>query len=95
MSYRPLFDRVLLQLEAVGDRSAGGLYIPSVAEGSQPVTAIVKGVGPGRFTIKGTEPIDLKVGDRVLVFPKNCVELPGYGDKLFVVSADHILAVEE
>ncbi|XP_050436501.1 10 kDa heat shock protein, mitochondrial-like [Adelges cooleyi] len=69
--FRPLFDRVLVKkLEAL-KQSKGGIMLPENAS-KKILEGTVVAVGPGGRNPEGSfVPVDLKVGDRVL--------LPEYG----------------
>lgn len=65
---RPCQDQVVIELEPAPSTS-GGIIIPESAQRKEAlVTARVVAVGPGDFDKKGRRiPMDIQVGDRVLV----------------------------
>ena len=66
MKIRPLHDRVIVKRLDEERKSAGGIVIPdNVAE--KPDQGEVIAVGPGKRNDDGKrEPLDVKVGDRIL-----------------------------
>lgn len=71
-TFRPALDRVLVEYDPKPTHTDGGLHIPATAgspwERFEPAT--VRAVGPGRFHENGErQPMQVKVGDRVLVHP--------------------------
>ena len=87
MSFRPLYDRVLVKRATAEQKSAGGLYIPESAT-EKPQEATVVAVGPGKRTDEGLRDMTVKVGDRIL-FGKYV------GDELKLDGVDHIVLREE
>ncbi|CAK5007262.1 unnamed protein product [Meloidogyne enterolobii] len=70
-SFKPFFDRILVERLAPETKTKGGIMIPEKAQGKVLEGTIVS-VGPGYRTEDGkTLPMQLNVGDRVL--------LPEYG----------------
>ncbi len=67
MKFRPLHDRVVVKRIDAEEKTAGGIIIPDTAK-EKPSQGEVIAVGPGGRDEAGKLiPIDLKVGDRVLV----------------------------
>ncbi|VDK48043.1 unnamed protein product [Anisakis simplex] len=70
-SFKPLFDRVLVERFAPEVKTKGGIMLPEKSVGKV-LEATVVSVGPGARNDKGeTIPMTVKAGDRVL--------LPEYG----------------
>jgi chaperonin GroES len=64
----PLDDRVLVQTEEGEKITAGGIIIPDTSDITGNMKAIVVAVGRGHRDLKGRlRPLDLKIGDRVLL----------------------------
>ena len=67
----PLADRVLVKRSVPATKTAGGIFLPE-SSGKKEMDAEVVAVGPGARDDKGALiPLDVKVGDKVL--------LPEYG----------------
>ena len=92
----PLEDRVLVQMEAGGERrSAGGLILISdSSDVAGHVRAQVVAVGPGRRNKKGQiRPLDLQIGDWVLLAEYVGDEVELNSVKLKIVREGEILGV--
>ena len=67
MAFRPLHDRVLVRRIEADEKTAGGIIIPDTAK-EKPQEGEVIAVGSGARNEAGQlQPLDLKVGDRILV----------------------------
>lgn len=87
MSFRPLYDRVLVKRLDADERSAGGLILPDSAK-EKPQQAEVMAVGNGRLGKDGSiSPLVVKAGDRVL-FGKYS------GDEVTLNGVDHLILRE-
>ncbi|GAB5362873.1 hypothetical protein AAMO2058_000835700 [Amorphochlora amoebiformis] len=82
--FMPLFNRVLVQKAAIETKTATGLLLPESAQKALNQGTIVA-VGPGMRTPEGNKiPVELKVGDEVL--------LPEYGgQKVKIGEEDFVL----
>ena len=66
MKFRPLQDRVLIRRIEQEEKSAGGIIIPDTAK-EKPMEGEIIAAGPGARGDDGKlQPLDVKVGDRVL-----------------------------
>ena len=66
MKFRPLHDRVLIEVLDSEEKTAGGIIIPDTAK-EKPQEGKVVAVGSGARTEDGKiVPMDVKVGDLVL-----------------------------
>ena len=66
MKFRPLHDRVLIEISDGEEKTSGGIIIPDTAK-EKPQEGEVVAVGPGARTEDGKiTPMDVKVGDIVL-----------------------------
>jgi chaperonin GroES len=85
MSFRPLQDRAVVRGLEQDERTAGGIIIPDTAK-ENPMEGEVVAVGPGVRDEKGTlQPLDVKVGDRVLFGKWSGTEVKLDGDELLVM----------
>jgi chaperonin GroES len=89
----PLGDRVVVEREESGQKTAGGILLPDSAK-DKPARGVVVSVGEGKLTDKGTrQPLQVKPGDRV-VFTSYAGEPFKVGDsELLLMREDDILAV--
>ena len=66
MTIKPLGDRIVLKVIDDVQQTQGGIFIPDSAK-EKPQKGEVVAVGPGKTMDSGErEPLDVKVGDKVL-----------------------------
>ena len=67
MKFRPLHDRVLIEVLDSDEKTAGGIIIPDTAK-EKPQEGKVVAVGPGKLAEDGTTrvPMEVSVGDKVV-----------------------------
>jgi len=95
MNFRPLHDRVLLRRFEEEERSAGGVIIPDTAK-EKPMQGEVVAVGPGARNVEGEIiPLDITVGDRVLIGKWSGTEVKLDGEELLILKESDILATIE
>ena len=95
MSFRPLYDRVLVKRLESEEKSAGGLYIPETAK-EKPTEALVVAVGPGQRLEDGSNLApQLNAGDRVLFGKYSGDEIKLDGETHMILRETEILAVLE
>lgn len=63
---RPLSDRVVVQPREVETKTAGGILIPETADKDKPIQGTVIAIGNGKYVEGKLQPLQVKVGDRVL-----------------------------
>lgn len=92
---RPLHDRVVIRRIEEQDQKIGGLYIPDTAK-EKPLQGEVIAVGDGRWLENGQrEPLDLKVGDRVLFGKYSGTEIKLNDEELLILRESDVLGVVE
>ena len=90
---RPLQDRVLIKRIDEQEQIRGGIIIPDTAK-EKPQEAEVIAVGPGKLDDDGKrQPIDVKVGDKVLVGKYSGSDIKVDGEDYVILREDEILAV--
>lgn len=95
MKIRPLYDRVVVRRLEAETKSAGGIVIPDSAA-EKPIRAEVIAIGRGRALDNGdTRPLDVKVGDNVLIGKYAGNEIKLDGEELVVLREDDIMCVLE
>ena len=95
MKFRPLYDRALLKRAEEQHRTAGGVIIPDTAQ-ENATEAEVIAVGPGRRRKDGSfEPIDLKVGNRVLLGKWSGTEVTIDGEDYLILMVEDVLGILE
>ena len=92
---RPLGDRVVIKPIAREDMTKSGIVLPDTAK-EKPQEGIILAAGPGKIDDNGKrEPMDVKVGDKVLYAKYAGTEFKIEGDDLLIVRAKDILAIVE
>lgn len=95
MTIKPLGDRILLKRVESDERTKGGIIIPDTAK-EKPPEARVVAIGAGKRLEDGTvRPLEVKVGDRVLVGKYSGNELKLDGEEHLIVREDEVLGVLE
>lgn len=92
---RPLGDRVVVRPSRTDEMTKSGIVIPDTAK-EKPQEGSILAVGPGRILDDGKrEPIDVKVGQKVLYAKYAGTEFKLDGEDLLIISHKDILAVVE
>jgi len=95
MNVRPLRDRVLVKRVEEQEQRIGGIIVPDTAK-EKPQQAKVIAAGSGRINDDGnTIPLDVKVGDHVLIGKYSGTEIKLDGEEYLIVREDEILGVAE
>jgi Co-chaperonin GroES (HSP10) len=93
--FKPLHDRVLLKRVEAEEKTPGGIIIPDTAK-EKPVEGEVLAVGPGARDEAGrVQPLDVKVGDRVLFGKWSGTEVRIEGEDRLILKESDILGVIE
>lgn len=93
MKLNPLADRVIVKRLENETKTAGGIVIPDNAA-EKPDQGEVVAVGPGKRNDKGDlDPMNVKVGDRVLFGKYSGQTVKIDGDELLVMKEDDLFAV--
>ena len=95
MAFRPLGDRVLVRRVEEEEKTKGGIIIPDTAT-EKPQEGEVIAVGPGARDDSGKiQPLDVKVGDRILFGKWSGTEVKLDGEDLLIMKESDILGVLE
>jgi chaperonin GroES len=95
MKFRPLHDRVVVKRVAEEERTAGGIIIPDSAK-EKPMQGEVIAVGAGARDENGkVQPLDVKVGDRVLFGKWSGTEVKLDGTDLLIMKESDIMGIIE
>ena len=93
MTVKPLSDRVLLRRIELDEQVKGGIIIPDTAK-EKPLEAEVVAVGPGKPDKLGNPvPVDVEIGNRVLIGQFAGTEVEVDGDEYVIASEEDILGV--
>jgi chaperonin GroES len=95
VNLKPLGDRVVLEVLNDTEQTAGGIYIPDTAR-EKPQQGVILAVGPGRQNDHGQlEPMQVKVGDRVLFAKYSGTDVKLSGKEVKILSEKDILGIVE
>jgi chaperonin GroES len=95
MKIRPLQDRVVVRRVEEETKTAGGIVLPGSAA-EKPSQGEVLAVGPGKKGDDGkAQPVDLKVGDKVLFGQYSGSTVKVDGEELLIMSESEVFGVVE
>jgi chaperonin GroES len=96
MKIRPLQDRVIVKrLEQEDEKTKGGLIIPDTAK-EKPQQGKIVAVGKGKVNDDGKiNPLDVKVGDKILFGKYAGSEIKIEGEEHLIMREEDILGVVE
>ncbi|ABC90043.1 10 kDa chaperonin, heat shock protein [Rhizobium etli CFN 42] len=95
MSFRPLHDRILVRRVDSEEKTKGGIIIPDTAK-EKPQEGEVIAVGPGARNDAGQiQPLDVKVGDRILFGKWSGTEIKINGEDLLIMKESDVMGVIE
>lgn len=93
MTIRPLYDRIVVKRIEQNQQMQGVLHIPDSAK-EKPQEAEVTAVGKGKRTEDGAMmPLDVEVGDRVLVGKYAGNEIKVDGREYLIIREEEVLGV--
>ena len=93
MSFRPLHDRVVVRRLEGEEKTKGGIIIPDTAK-EKPSEGVIEAVGPGARDETGKiQPLDVKVGDRILFGKWSGTEVKLDGKDLLIMKETDIMGV--
>ena len=95
MKIKPIKDNIVVKRLDEEEKKIGSIIIPDSAK-EKPLTAEVIAVGSGRTLKDGKKvPLEVKVGDKVLVGKYSGSEVKLDGDELLILKEDEVLGVVE
>jgi len=96
MTLRPLHNRIVVErAEQKTEQKQGSIIIPDSAK-EKPQEATVVAVGPGKRDKDGkVQPLDVKVGDRVLIGKYSGSDVNVENKEYVILTEDEVLAVLE
>ncbi|PZQ59108.1 MAG: co-chaperone GroES [Phenylobacterium zucineum] len=95
MHFRPLHDRLVVRRIEAEAKTSGGIIIPDTAK-EKPQEGEVVAVGPGARDDHGKlQPLDLRVGDRILFGKWSGTEIKIDGEELLILKESDVLGVVE
>jgi chaperonin GroES len=95
MQFRPLHDRIVVRRVDAEEKTAGGIIIPDTAK-EKPQQGEIIAAGPGARDESGKlQPLDVKVGDRVLFGKWSGTEVRIDGEDLLIMKESDVMGVLE
>jgi chaperonin GroES len=93
--FRPLHDRILVKRIEAEEKTPGGIIIPDTAK-EKPIEGEVLAVGPGARDENGAvQPLDVRVGDRVLFGKWSGTEVIIEGEDRVIMKETDVFGVIE
>ncbi len=93
ISFKPLGDRVVVEVIKREDKTAGGIYLPDSAK-EKPMEGTVVSVGKGARDNQGNLiPMELKAGDRVVFGKWAGNEVKIDGKELLIMKESDVMGV--
>lgn len=93
VNIRPLHDRILARRIEEKEQVRGGIIIPDTAK-EKPLEAEIIAVGEGKVTDDGKRiPLDVKVGDRVLIGKYSGTEVKLQDEEYIILREEEVLGV--
>ncbi|MBB4006894.1 co-chaperone GroES [Allorhizobium taibaishanense] len=95
MTFRPLHDRILVRRVESEQKTKGGIIIPDTAK-EKPQEGEVIAVGSGARNEAGQiQPLDVKVGDRILFGKWSGTEIKINGEELLIMKESDVMGIIE
>ncbi len=93
LQLKPLGDRVVVKKLEAEEKTAGGIVLPDTAK-EKPQQGEILAVGPGKIDDKGVrQPMEVKVGDKVLFAKYSGTEVKIDGVELLIIAEKDILGI--
>jgi len=93
VKFRPMDDRVLVEVPEAEETTTGGIILPDTAR-EKPQRGVIISTGPGKLLDSGKRgEMDVKAGDEVFYGRYAGTEVEFEGDKYVVLRESEILAV--
>ena len=94
MNIKPLGDRVVIKMLESEETTKGGIILAGTAK-EKPQMAEVLAIGPGAVEDGKVIPMEVKVGDKVLMSKYAGTEVKIDGNEYIILSQKDILAIVE
>ena len=95
MALKPLQDRIVIKVIEDTEQTSGGIFIPDSAK-EKPQKGEVVAIGEGKLNDKGErEPMDVKVGDKILYAKYSGTDIKMDGVEYKILSIKDALAIIE
>jgi chaperonin GroES len=95
MTFRPLHDRILVRRVEVEEKTAGGLIVPDTAKEKPQEGEVIAADAGQRNEAGQLQPLDVKVGDRILFGKWSGTEIKLDGEDLPIMKESDVPGVIE
>jgi chaperonin GroES len=85
MNIKPMGDRVLVKMEQIQEKTAGGIYIPQTAQEKTQIAEVLE--------IGSDETITVKKGDKVMYDKYAGTSVKANGEEFLILHMSDILAI--
>ncbi|MDP2208753.1 MAG: co-chaperone GroES [Bacteroidota bacterium] len=93
MEIKPLADRVVVKPEVADEKTKGGIILPDTAK-EKPVVGTIVAVGPGKKGDDGKiQPMEVKVGDKVLYGKYSGTEVTIKGEDYLIMRESDLFGI--
>jgi chaperonin GroES len=95
MTFRPLHDRILVRRIEAEEKTAGGIIIPDTAKEKPQEGEVIATGSAARDDSGQLQPLDVKVGDRILFGKWSGTEIRLKGEDLLIMKESDVMGVIE
>ncbi len=93
MEIKPLADRIVVKPEVPEEKTKGGIILPDTAK-EKPVVGTIVAVGPGKRSDDGKiQPMEVKVGDKVLYGKYSGTEITIKGEEYLIMRESDLFGI--
>lgn len=83
---KPIGERVLIEIEKIEEKTAGGIILPTTTENNNSNTGVIVAIGD-------LEKVKLEIGDKVIYEKFSGYEIKENDKKYLILNIENILAV--
>jgi len=92
---RPLSDRIVVEPKEVETTTPGGIVLPGSADKEKPMEGVVLAIGTGKFVEGKLQPLQVKVGDKILFGKYSGTNIKLDNKELLVMREEDVMGVLE
>jgi len=92
---RPLADRIVVEPKEVETTTKGGIVLPGTADKEKPMEGTVLAIGNGKYIDGKMQPLQVKVGDRILFGKYSGTNVKLDDKELLVMREEDVMGVLE
>lgn len=92
---RPLADRIVVEPKEIETTTKGGIVLPGTADKEKPMEGTVLAIGNGKYIDGKMQPLQVKVGDRILFGKYSGTNVKLDDKELLVMREEDVMGVLE